>query len=138
MGKKAQDARMVARDRRSCAVEGRPGVNTVVSKKGEGEVAITGYGQEYTGVHADSAAVAAGNSLDSNPDIVVEGWRTDVLARAHEPAEEVGESTWNSLRTWQSEAARVKVSNVKKRIQHSTHSWFRIRVGMVWPIGSLM
>lgn len=122
MGKKAQDARMVARDRRSCAVEGRPGVNTVVSKKGEGEVAITGYGQEYTGVHADSAAVAAGNSLDSNPDIVVEGWRTDVLARAHEPAEEVGESTWNSLRTWQSEAARVKVSNVKKRIQHSTHS----------------
>lgn len=105
---------MEARDRRSCAVEGRPGVNTDVSKKGEGEVAITGYGQEYTRVHADSAAVAAGNSLDSNPDIVVEGWHTDVLARAHEPAEEVGESTWNSLRTWQSEAARVKVSNIKK------------------------
>lgn len=108
MEKKAQDARMEALDRRLCALEGRPGVNTDVSKKGEGEVAVTGHGQEYTRVHAESAAAVAGNSLDSNPDIVVEGWRTDVLARAHEPAEEVGESTLNSLRTWQSEAARVE------------------------------
>lgn len=84
---------MEAGDRRSCAVEGRPGVNTDVSKKGEGEVAVTGCGQEYTRVHAESAAVAAGNSLDSNPDIVVAGWRTYASARAHEPAEEVGEST---------------------------------------------
>lgn len=108
MGKKVQDARMEARDRRSCAAEGRPGVNTDVCKKGEGGVAVTGHGQEYTRVHAESAAVVAGNSLDSNPDIVVEGWRTYALARAHEPAEAEGESTWNSLRTWQSEAVVVQ------------------------------
>ena len=91
--KKAQDARKEVLRRTSCAVDGRLGVNTDVNKDDEGEVAVTGHGHEYTRVRAESVAVAAGNSLDSNFDIVVEAWRTDVLARVHEPAEEVGENT---------------------------------------------
>lgn len=91
--KEAQDARKEALGREPCSIEGRLGANTDVNKDDEGEVAVTGYGHEYTRVRAESVAVVVGNSLDSDFDIAVDGQRTDVLAHVHEPAEEVDEST---------------------------------------------